>query len=899
MTPNTLNMRLSSLFLVAAPSLLAACGGSFEDYYSGTAPTISSISVDSEIGSVGGQTAIISGSGFGEELDGLTVIFGYSNAEIQAVTDGEITVTVPRGPLEAGAVDIKVGTVGGQAIFEDGYTFDASSGGVIFDEGDSDDFYANQVAYLALDNDWLSCYAGIGLDDLLNLDSNGIEFCEESAWVGQTGQGGQAEFWDFAFPRVHTMWAGARGGYGGSSDWSWGEWAVEIPPQDYIDVDIDDAYEDRRVEIDSFSIRNPRLDDEDFHADMSVLGTYRYAGGDEAEDGSILGPYTVVPVNTLRDEASEDDAWAKTYERGRMNYCQAPEYDTPRSYRYESDYPVGKDFFIGRSEEDGIDGPVTLELDIPDVGINGQELIFPNYSQFLATKGSAYEDLWALVGIGANSCPDEGDEGVADLDSPVVTWEWEPYDGDYASGGGITGARTYVRVTLNILSFGWFGGEGAPIRAVITVPDDHNYDEDTGRSSVSVPASVLYQFPYSSFDVGIEYDNITGDPVGFNWGDPSVTEYGYFVAVVERVTEYKVEAGYSTTSDVDVDGEIIVASASGDLGFSFWENPLNLDGCNNCQDDDGDGWADRDDPDCEDSDSEDGSAFGVYTCNDGEDNDGDGATDADDEDCLTGEDGETNCFDGEDNDGDGFTDEEDGECAETGFELGEDDPDWQCGNGEDDDGDTWIDLEDPDCSSSADDELGLGDTECNDGEDNDGHGDVDSEDLTCARQGADYESEQPNFSADCIDETDNDDDGLVDGNDPDCETPPFAYENGDGFEDGEWPVTPICYNSQDDDGDGFIDWMDAGCVNEAGELDGFVGDEDADLPGYTTCADGEDNDGDGWADDADPGCEDDTLPEDDGYGTTQCNDNLDNDADGKRDEDDEQCEDGYDDDEEN
>ena len=61
------------------------------------------------------------------------------------------------------------------------------------------------------------------------------------------------------------------------------------------------------------------------------------------------------------------------------------------------------------------------------------------------------------------------------------------------------------------------------------------------------------------------------------------------------------------------------------------------------------------------------------SCSDGEDNDGDGLADGDDPDCQGGEEPDT-CNDGEDNDGDGVADGDDPECqdAEDGVEDGSD-----------------------------------------------------------------------------------------------------------------------------------------------------------------------------------------------------------------------------------
>ena len=90
--------------------------------------------------------------------------------------------------------------------------------------------------------------------------------------------------------------------------------------------------------------------------------------------------------------------------------------------------------------------------------------------------------------------------------------------------------------------------------------------------------------------------------------------------------------------------------------------------CSVAGDEDGDGFADCLDPDCE----ADPSCENGDQCSDGEDNDGDGNADCADAGCdgATGPNGETcetgvelTCDDGQDNDGDTFSDCDDPDCA--------------------------------------------------------------------------------------------------------------------------------------------------------------------------------------------------------------------------------------------
>jgi len=92
-------------------------------------------------------------------------------------------------------------------------------------------------------------------------------------------------------------------------------------------------------------------------------------------------------------------------------------------------------------------------------------------------------------------------------------------------------------------------------------------------------------------------------------------------------------------------------------------------------------------------------------CEDGEDNDGDGLADGDDPGCIaTGGVSETGpCENGEDDDDDGWIDLDDPGCVED--PAGTDEALlWEsaCNNGVDDDVDGWIDAEDPDCLDGYD-----------------------------------------------------------------------------------------------------------------------------------------------------------------------------------------------------
>ncbi len=161
---------------------------------------------------------------------------------------------------------------------------------------------------------------------------------------------------------------------------------------------------------------------------------------------------------------------------------------------------------------------------------------------------------------------------------------------------------------------------------------------------------------------------------------------------------------------VDFEGRVVQASWTGERVLQpadpppeFALEPLRVPDdnrpCDNGVDEDGDGWTDRDDPDCQPGARQLEQGFGNTACNDGRDNDGDGASDGSDPDCRSA------------------------------ILLSELPP---CSNGIDDDGDGWIDGQDADCAGPDGQELGFSTDPCNDGQDNDGDGYIDRLDPQCS-----------------------------------------------------------------------------------------------------------------------------------------------------------------------
>ncbi|MDY0000896.1 MAG: hypothetical protein RBU30_06345 [Polyangia bacterium] len=252
--------------------------------------------------------------------------------------------------------------------------------------------------------------------------------------------------------------------------------------------------------------------------------------------------------------------------------------------------------------------------------------------------------------------------------------------------------------------------------------------------------------------------------------------------------------------------------------------------CDDDQDNDGDGWID-----CEDWDCQDDPVCREQICDDDVDNDGDGDTDCDDTDCI----GTTACP----------------AQVENTNEL--------CSDLQDNDGDNLVDCEDPSCSGHPDVTV-CREMICTDNIDNDNDGFTDCDDWDCAGDATCLESN-------CTDNIDNDEDGFSDCADRDCWSNPAC----DAVEEvGQ----AECTDGVDNDEDGFIDCKDFSCQHTyAGCVE-------------TNCSDGIDNDNDGYTDCQDFDCRK-TPGACPGYeaDVVSCSDGLDNDADGRVDCDDWEC----------
>ncbi len=814
----------------------------------------------SEPGNIGGYEVTLLGSGFGTEAGQVTVQFASLNAEVLEVSESSITVLSPKGPITGGLVDVRIATPNGQAELLDGYSYDVPT---VTDD---------QAGYVVINDFWRA-------DD--DPESGSIP-----VYFGEAGLDAELEWYDFAFPRAHS----GSFGFAGGTDWSPGEWSVQIP-----------SYRPFVQAVDT--LRKPLPND--------------FALTNASNSGATC---VEIDGNEYLEGADCNNSANRLYEHGRLDFCEVQAFEESTN-RYGVDWPVSEPFFAGLGETDselpyqrrvsctnGLDDDgdgltdgqdpkchPEIGLDATGTGFSDEDLIlrFPEPMQY------TYEGAGSLAGPQLSSC-------ASSEQGSVFVLEWMPSSVEYTDHPKVVAADSHIRVTVSTWFAGWFGTESFPIQATITVPDEYDVDPETGMSRVSFPVDIANQFP--SFRNAL-VAACTGGTCNYR----SVEDNNGFVIVsASRVTEYRLSA---PDHPYNTGGDLVVAYVSGGFGIGqdgFFDPAIEGGTCSNCIDDDLDGWVDDLDADCilaEEGEGEEDGTLDGFGCSDGIDNDGNGLIDAEDrENCEDGTDGETNCGNGEDDDGDGWVDALDGECVdENSSENGADDPAWLCSDGVDNDGDGWFDADDPGClDGTGTDEGGLSGTACNDGIDNDGHMDIDSEDYYCILYGASSTEESPagtekDFTGSCADgeesETDESQrDNYWDAFDPACEKSPFFSEGSKGWKSTD-PMTTECYDNEDNDGDGVEDADDPGCWNPdfGMEPDGFLNDESADWG--TDCHNGLDDDADGLIDGLDPDCQ----PRNENFlvetvvGTTQCNDSVDNDEDGFIDAADLDCENAADD----
>lgn len=870
--PHTLfGLGLSAVAMAATVGCTDVQPTYYDDEAAG--PTFESFDIPFEAGNIGGQERRILGSGFGDDPDSVVVLFDNHNAHVKSVTDSEIVVETPRGPVTLGAVDVIVGTPTGYVEVEGGYTFQRAE--FLPDEdGDpetaNESFYEGQEYFVAVRNWYNSCIAGIG---------SPIGGCDGSASFGTVGISAQAEFPFYPYPKYHN-----------SQSAFWQANDESFP----VDTDGDGNFD---TDGWSFQLFDPVTPDPVFRERVSGRIFMRNLDlvAEDGRDTDVCVDLAASPSAGIVPCDETAPATAKRYDSSVLELCETRDPTDGRTSVWAEDYPINQDFFVSFGGDP--EGGTLIELNIEGMGqtraedlevTDGegydlvQELLLPppitSTLQLEGGFGEGIESL-ALTGLLA-TCPDGDGDGSAALTEEGLVFSWRPYDvytaadprGDSpldvwkdTEAGQAVRVNSYVRFSVTLTDETWYGRENRGLRASVTVPDAYRFDPTTGRSSLGIPNEILYRFPTT--DLSCRGENEFAQ-TGFLCGsddNPSLL----WIEIV-RITDYRIETPVGPT---------IFSYSTGDFGAGdFWSHPLEREGgtCADCYDNARatdptrvDRWVDELDPDCNPDDPEapleedvrETTIYGDYTCNDGIDNNGDGLVDFDDPLCVSGFAGESSCTDGTDNDEDGWLDELDNDCDPDDPDAQEDgsNSDTACSDGLDSDGDGWIDVEDPGCEDGFDDdEGGLGTTECNDGEDNDGRGGIDFDDPICKQLGAE-DNEDWERASQCIDSADNDGDGFYNEFDLNCAMFPFTRENF-VLTPEVFPIVPACFDGLDNDGDGLFDADDPSCWNPnyGWVADGWHGDESTDwnaVDGFATeCTDGIDNDGDGLVDGRDGDC---------------------------------------------
>jgi hypothetical protein len=213
---------------------------------------------------------------------------------------------------------------------------------------------------------------------------------------------------------------------------------------------------------------------------------------------------------------------------------------------YESDWPISADFFASR------DGTVESNLLIPGwKDWESDTFVLPEPAVFVGDVGFDDAEGWSTASL--NKCY---------TDDVAFSFSWTPSDVKYTApsetreDGAITGQETYVQISVDYASMGWFGLNGSNRRAVVTVPD--SFGLQGGMSHVDVPASVMDQFPSIITPGG----GLGGAALVMDTG----LSYGYLFISAVRVTDYSI---YSKA----LHGDIVLSYATGDIGIYSWTNP--------------------------------------------------------------------------------------------------------------------------------------------------------------------------------------------------------------------------------------------------------------------------------------------------------------------------------------
>lgn len=543
--------------------LLASCDGGLQPYYGdGVGPTLSKVSPDSENGNIGGGTAVITGSGFGSDPAGVMVLFGVNNARILDISDSELTVEVPSGPIAGGDVPVTVATATGLSTST--YTYDLN------DNADGDPTAYKQIGYVQVNNFWESCYGG--LSNRLDETYGGIG-CTDFAYMGWTGTDGAAEGYNFSYPSLQSSLYGFFGGIDVGTD----TWKIERPAVSGYAAGIDDL----RQDLGRVYLENDYFDNDDICVDMGPVTAYQLGNRVKYGNGDT-DPGLPTVVDCDKDEGKEPGVL--TYRGDRMEFCAPADAVGVPTWSYVADWPIADNFFRAEKEP-GFQGepmddvvPSEVKLTVEGAGIEDVKLDLPESLIVYADQGfneliegTPTPDLWSLATF--SGCLDDDDREGESLEDVGFSFYWTPSEvnytnvedcGDACEPGDVVAVETFVRITINQLPLGWFGGNGLATRAVITVPDSYETErlDGTEVSRVDVPAWVLYQFPTTT----IPSATTTGG------ASPTAVGKGYMVITVDRITNYSV---FGQLAD-GTRGVVAMSYVTGDFGFYDWNNPLEL-----------------------------------------------------------------------------------------------------------------------------------------------------------------------------------------------------------------------------------------------------------------------------------------------------------------------------------
>ena len=341
---------------------------------------------------------------------------------------------------------------------------------------------------------------------------------------------------------------------------------------------------------------------------------------------------------------------------------------------------------------------------------------------------------------------------------------------------------------------------------------------DDYSSGVKFKADNTLYAVCSLFEEKSKYCPRIQKPEGFIYIDPSITNVGMCSGdsggpfFVERDGTLYV-AGVASWGTNNCMGVSAMTNVS-DYFQSFILPHTNIpyEKCNNGVDDNGDGRADCDDPqcsqarvcqpeicddkidnndddlvDCDDPQCSQARVCQPEICNDGVDNNDNALVDCKDPQCTTSIYCQPEiCNDKIDNNGNGLVDCDEPQCAASLYCQPED-----CFNGIDDNADGLVDCDDPLCDQQIQCQPEI----CDDGIDNNGDGLVDCKDPQCS-------SVERCTIEICDDGTDNNGNGLVDCDDPQCTKEPSCMQE-------------ICDDGEDNNGDGLVDCEDPQCADSS------------------------------------------------------------------------------------